>query len=570
MTFNIVKVLFISLLATVSVNCAQNVTYSVVSYSSSERHSLAVMIDNDKTLYHLSVSPDTPYIFTGSAPMATIGYKYATISTFKQKHIEPFSRAPVVNATYNEVYGISKNTYLIPELPQTYPPLSSINRLSSGIHKDDQIPTLFLSGSKADVRNIHSNIYSKIKINLNLTYIGLSEVHALNAVEVKISGRGTRFSPKASYKLDFGKKGSLFGYRRLKLRSLSTDPSYLREKICYDMINSFGLASSGFSFVRVFINNKPFGLFGLQEDFDEVWLPNEFNNGDKANYNQGTLYTGKIRAELRYLGENETLYVSTDNPHKQPMYKIEEAPRKNGEKLAASFQRLIDFTKFLANAPSTEPNAVALWNQQIDTESVLRSLALEQFLGSSDGYIMAACNYNLFTNANQNDQLVYIPSDMDMTLGSSSLYNVNTTLYRRFEDHPKFNISRPLFYNILKVPEFKLVFNDMVASAYNNLELVYSRINALSSLIQDDVSNDVSIVRNYVVLPPYFIARKLIKVSIKEGIVEDGDAFLDFFSRTQKEKISFEEAVNGTINKPSLMGLKQWISMSANSYLKSK
>lgn len=171
-TLLVVKVLFISLLATVSVNCAQNVTYSVVSYSSSERHSLAVMIDNDKTLYHLSVSPDTPYIFTGSAPMATIGYKYATISTFKQKHIEPFSRAPVVNATYNEVYGISKNTYLIPELPQTYPPLSSINRLSSGIHKDDQIPTLFLSGSKADVRNIHSNIYSKIKINLNLTYIG--------------------------------------------------------------------------------------------------------------------------------------------------------------------------------------------------------------------------------------------------------------------------------------------------------------------------------------------------------------------------------------------------------------
>lgn len=168
----VVKVLCISLLATVSVNCAQNVTYSVVSYSSSERHSLAVMIDNDKTLYPLSVSAETPYIFTGSAPMATIGYKYATISNFKQKHIEPFSRAPVINSSYNEVYGISMNRYPVPELPQMFPPLSSIDRLSSGIHKDDQIPTLFLSGSKADVSNIHSNVYSKIKINLNLTYIG--------------------------------------------------------------------------------------------------------------------------------------------------------------------------------------------------------------------------------------------------------------------------------------------------------------------------------------------------------------------------------------------------------------
>ncbi|KAG2230241.1 hypothetical protein INT48_006243 [Thamnidium elegans] len=526
------------------------------------------MIDNDKTAYPLSALPETPYIFTGSAPMATIGYKYTAKSIFGKRDIEPFSRAPVINASYNEIYGISMNTYPIPEFPQMYPHLSSINRKNSGLHKDDQIPTLFLSGSKSDVRNIHANIYSKIKINLDLTYIGLSEVHTLNAVEVKISGRGTRFSPKSSYKLDFGKKGSLFGYRRLKLRSLSTDPAYIREKICYDMINSFGLASTGYSFVRVFINNKPYGLFGLQEDFDESWLANEFNNGDQENYNQGTLYTGNTQAILRYLGENETLYESVDNPFKTPTYKIEEAPRKSGEKSAANFQRLIDFTKFLANAPSTEPNAVALWNQQIDTDSVLRSFALELFLGNSDGYIQAATNYNLFTNANQNDQLIFIPSDMDMTLGSSSLFYANTTFYTRFEDHPDFNSSRPLFYNILKVPEFKLIFNGMLASAFKNLDLIYSRINSLSGLIQEDVYYDALIARDYVLLPPFSVGQQLIKVAIKDGQFGNGESFLDYYSRIGKDKIWFEVATNGTINRPSIMGLKQWISISANSYLK--
>lgn len=192
------------------------------------------------------------------------------------------------------------------------------------------------------------------------------------------------------------------------------------------------------------------------------------------------------------------------------------------------------------------------------------------FLGNSDGYITAGNNYNLFTNANQNDQLVFIPNDMDMTLGASSLYSINTTFYQRFEDRPEFNSSRPLFYNILKVPEFKLIFNGMVASAFNNLDLLYSRINTLSSLISQDVSNDASINRNYVVLPPFFIGQQLIKVAIKDGQIGDGEVFLDYFSRTQKEKIPFEVATNGTINRPSLMGLKQWISMSANSYLKSK
>jgi spore coat protein CotH len=72
----------------------------------------------------------------------------------------------------------------------------------------------------------------------------------MRGVKIKIAGRGTRYSNKASYKINIDKEDSLFGYQKIKLRSLVTDPSYMREKVVYDFIGAMGLASSGYSYAR--------------------------------------------------------------------------------------------------------------------------------------------------------------------------------------------------------------------------------------------------------------------------------------------------------------------------------
>jgi hypothetical protein len=124
---------------------------------------------------------------------------------------------------------------------------------------------------------------------------------------------------------------------------------------------------------RVFIDNRPYGLFGVQEDYENPWLVNEFNNGVQDSYSQGTLYAGVITAPLTYLGDNSTIYSEPgDNLFKDPMYEIKENPSKGGEKLVASFDQLLGFMKFLTTAPTTESNAVAIWNSHIDTDSVIR------------------------------------------------------------------------------------------------------------------------------------------------------------------------------------------------------
>lgn len=135
--------------------------------------------------------------------------------------------------------------------------------------------------------------------------------------------------------------------------------------------------------IRVFIDNKPYGLYGIQEDFENPWLVNEFNNGEK-DYSQGILYNANINANLAFLGNNESLYTRADNAFNDPLYQIKETPSKNDEKVASVFQQLIAFTEFLATAPTTQSNAAAIWNEKIDTDSVLRrySYSLHYFFNN--------------------------------------------------------------------------------------------------------------------------------------------------------------------------------------------
>lgn len=99
---------------------------------------------------------------------------------------------------------------------------------------------------------------------------------------------------------------------------------------------------------------------------ENPWLANEFNNGDK-NYSQGTLYSGNLNATLDLLTNDETLYSEEDD---QSTYQIKEVSSKNGEKSLSDFQQLITFIDFLATTPTLQ--SVAVWNQKIDTDSVLR------------------------------------------------------------------------------------------------------------------------------------------------------------------------------------------------------
>lgn len=119
---------------------------------------------------------------------------------------------------------------------------------------------------------------------------------------------------------------------------------------------------------RVFINNKPVGLYGIIETFQDPWVASEFAGGSK-DYTSGYLYQGQAAAE------NATLPVLSDleyypniSYYNAGQYKIKAGPSKKNDVDYADLQK---FTKFIAD--SSTNTTTEEWEKVFDTTSFMRA-----------------------------------------------------------------------------------------------------------------------------------------------------------------------------------------------------
>jgi spore coat protein CotH len=122
----------------------------------------------------------------------------------------------------------------------------------------------------------------------------------------------------------------------------------------------------------LFINNKPAGLYGLIETFQDPWAASQFANGDE-NYKPGFLYQGQTQgmnqtdrtlySDLKYYGENLTAYSAGQ-------YKIK-AGYSGKDETPEDYTRLKEFTKFINS--STKDTTFEEWNKQLDIEGYIRA-----------------------------------------------------------------------------------------------------------------------------------------------------------------------------------------------------
>jgi spore coat protein CotH len=288
-----------------------------------------------------------------------------------------------------------------------------------------------------------------------------------------------------------------------------TDATYMREFLAYDMYNSIGLPTTKYSYIRVFINNEPIGLFGLAENFKTPWVRNEFANGDK-NYNQGALFVGDISAgktaglgnddpsvvhddtgffvlkgsaDLAYLGNNISLY-------QRGIYNIREKP-SNKE---PDFSRIMDLTKLIGDASNTttDDSVVPLWEKMINVDSFLRGLALEILISNVDGYYGLANNYLLYDDP-KTKCFYFSGQDLDLSMG---MYTIPGLLSGNYREYINFN-NRPLS-KIFNVPKFKKTFEELLLHMTNTLmgeDVLISRIDQVYNMLSDDVEWDKSLPR---------------------------------------------------------------------------
>ncbi|KAI8090412.1 coth protein-domain-containing protein [Thamnidium elegans] len=538
------------LLSALNVNAQQqNITYNVIASPYTSDQSVVVVVDN--TVWPLTSTLGIMY--QGTAPIAQTEYHYAILESNQQVNTtEEFTRSPVSESTVNEFFNREKNSYQINSLPNVITPLSSINRIQSDLHIDGQIPTIHIWGNTSAVSFLHEKQLEDVDVELNFTYIGLQEVQTFENVKVSLAGRSSRYVPKLSYGLKMKKKSddNLFGYKNLKLRAFGMDPSYIRECVSYSTLKAAGLPASGFSYVRLFINNKPIGLYGLIETFQDPWVASQFAGGDK-NYASGYLYQGVTA------GDNPTIpvisnldYYTNLSYYNAGEYKIKAGPSKKNDE---DYTRLQSFTKFIqdANAETT----IEEWGQQLDTDGFLRSMALENLLGFSDAYMTLSNNFYLYSDPKSSGQLVFFAADLDTTLGIS-LFEINLMLSGNYTEHPGFTF-QPLTKKFFSYDAFTTPYQELLLNLTNSLvnpTIMNPFIDSVVTMITQDVKWDNALPKVGVFqMPP-----------VVNETTDAADAFSLFppglrMSWTEEVPQTFESAVTGPSNSTTMESVKDFI-----------
>ncbi|KAJ8660118.1 hypothetical protein O0I10_003977 [Lichtheimia ornata] len=531
-------------------------SYSVVAHIP-DNSTIAVVIDNDEhhlhPLRHAS-NVNTHLLYTGEAPRPTNCYSYVIMKDGIITQREPSTRSisgtssssTTTTTTYDFFDRVPKIEH-VAQLPRLYGPL--FKEKPNELHKPGQIATLHLTGNQDDFDTLHKRYQEQIKIEVSMSYIGANDIMEFDSVQLKLSGRASRWMSKLSYGVKLPKGARLYGHRHLKLRALATDPSYLREYLSYKSIKASGLPCSDFSFVRVFINNQAIGLFGLIEVYKKPWLKDVFGDNKVNILYQGLGYSKESNdhnqcADLKYNPDLES--------YNHDQYKIKVAGKNDD-----GYQSLQSFTKTIVDGT---------WMDHANVESFLRSYALEIVAGFSDAYMSMADNYFVYKHK---DGFVHIMSDVDMTFGQTTL-RLEKMLTGDYRQYPGIDI-RPMSKYILDNADLSNQLQQKVnemASQLVNPEIMRPVIDDVYRLIEQDVAWDKQLPRmgqNHIATNTTTYDRDNLPFWVHPPI--EPDVLDDFNVRMRNDDVGFYDAVYGKPPYTSLTGVLDYITKSSNAIL---
>ncbi|KAI9266333.1 coth protein-domain-containing protein [Helicostylum pulchrum] len=538
-----------------------DILYSVI--NNAPDSDTAVII-NGKS-YPLERTTTSSILFQGKAP-SNSPYHYATLAkgTSTIQASEEFTRSGSKNDTLNEFFGRSWN-----KKPMvSFQPITSITKNfdrqpdNELLHPTGEIATIHVVANQAEIDNMHKNYLEDITVMANVTHISTTSAQSFSEVKFEIGGRSSRRFTKLAYNIKLPKKTELGGYRKLKLRTTTSDPSYMREYLATEMIHAANQPCSRASYIRLFLNDRPIGLFSLLEKYDDLWLQNQFNEDPKSN---GVLYEGEggqkdeTRADLSYKGDDATAYTNT-------AYSISEDPAvgtKNDLSDLISFTKFInDQLEFQKTASSAEiDRTTLLWEKQLDVEGFLVGMAFEFLQGSWDAYLQNTNNYFLYKSPTQK-RFIFISWDFDYVMGSGPV-SMKAISVGDYNDYGGVKL-RPLMVALMKVPSYRSLFEKNLDSLITNLydpSKSFPVIDSVTSLIEEDVAWDKSLPRvrkglEFLSLDTFLNAGiggnagKPLCISYLNAV--------EFIVRVNAN-VSHKKAVEGKTGHSSLYAIKPWI-----------
>ncbi|KAF9997388.1 hypothetical protein BGZ65_007032, partial [Modicella reniformis] len=443
------------------------VTYNVIGFPGATDNSFAVEID--KKLYPLRTSKTAHPLWSGvvTGASASSSYRYVELNkngdvVKSEKSLRSLENASA-SATLNEFFDRKTTINKLPTIKQVY---KDIRPSPSKAFDNSQIATIHLTVDQAALNDMLGHPLVKRKLAAGFKFINANNVYSVDKVELKVSGRASRNFNKVSLgiKFDIAKGETFFNRPIIKLRAERTDPSMLREKLYTDILNSAGVSTAQGSYARVYANGKPLGLFLMIEDIDAPFLMN-------------TIHHGEIK-DVSAVGS---------------LYKINSGKSGSGRWAALRYQG--------SHWNSASTGGVNYWNQRLDLQGYLRSMAVEYLTGAWDSFWWRANNYFMYFNPQRN-VWQFIPTDFDHTFSDGNRLGVNTT-YKDYGQtlpgggKPDFPLVNKLIYkNKDTNQEFENILLDITKGVFNS-DVLNACLKAYVTQIEQDVAWDYSIDRSH-------------------------------------------------------------------------
>lgn len=314
--------------------------------------------------------------------------------------------------------------------------------------------------------------------------------HSLQRVGIRFKGNSSyRTYPgqKKSFKIKTNKfvKGQrIAGIDTFNLHNAFKDPSYVREKVYYELARAAGLKAPRTNYAAVYINGEYWGLYFLAEDVDGQFLENHFGEDE-----DGNLYKGDPRGTLEWRGPDP-------DPYRR------EYEKDNNED-ADDWTDLIQFIDILNRTPREQLKERL--DAVLDVDSAVALLAVDNLTANLDSYIGSGHNYYVY-HRKSDGKFTFIPWDPNEAFGNFNMGLTINDLQRLpllwlprpmgmpgQPPPPNAVAIRPLAQRLWEIPEYRAAYFARVKSLLEGAaepELLLGRMRALHDFIRPYVERE--------------------------------------------------------------------------------
>lgn len=272
--------------------------------------------------------------------------------------------------------------------------------------------------------------------------------------------------------------------RQLMLLNSIGDPSLMREKLAYEMMEFAGLPASHVAYVELWIditddNQQPlyWGVYTLVERVDNKYLGNRFGQDSKGGNLYKASHAQRGPMDLQYYGERIEEYPTQNGQYAYgKMNNEEEADYSDIIELC----RVIDGTQY-----ASDEEFMQALEEVLNVDAYLRYTAVVTMLDNWDSYAYTGNNFYLFNNP-VTERFEWIP--WDLAWGG----NTQAPLFGRSDSG--LMERAPLYDTVFQVEEYKskyAAYVDLLLRYWFTSENISERAQTYQRMIAPYVSQSI-------------------------------------------------------------------------------